>query len=165
MRPLTEVSAVALGFADAPFVPGEVWRSTIVKLKVISSSLDKRRRKFGGAAAEVESGSYALRVSTRASTLPCLETFTCTYSITLSSPISLFAMYLVAGKAFGVMLRMVRFRGFVTVIAETKTADTCQHYTTEAEARHALHLFWSFSKRESPSPGLLLMFPIPNIGA
>lgn len=96
-----------------------------MKLKVISSSLDKRRRKLGGAAAEVESGSYALRVSLGALMLSCLPMFTCMYSITLSSPISLFAMYLVAGKAFGVTLSMVRFRGFVTVIAEIKTADEC----------------------------------------
>lgn len=55
---------------------------------------------------------------------PCstaCETRTWMYSITLSSPASLFGLYLVAGKAFGVTFRRVRPRALVMLQAATET--------------------------------------------
>jgi hypothetical protein len=49
------------------------------------------------------------------------ETGTWMYSITLSSPNSLLGLYLVAGKAFGVMFRSVRPRVLVMLQAATET--------------------------------------------
>lgn len=43
------------------------------------------------------------------------------YSMTLSSPSSLFGLYLVAGKAFGVTFRSVRPRALVMLQAATET--------------------------------------------
>ena len=49
------------------------------------------------------------------------ETRTWMYSITLSSPSSLFGLYLVAGNAFGVTFKSVRPRAFVMLQAATET--------------------------------------------
>jgi hypothetical protein len=51
----------------------------------------------------------------------CNGTHTWMYSITLSSPRSLFGLYLVAGDALGVMFRRVRPRALVMVQAATET--------------------------------------------
>lgn len=66
------------------------------------------------------------------------------YSITLSSPSSLLALYLVAGKAFGVMFRSVRLRLFVMLRAATETC-LCQRriprHKTRREGRE-IKLVW-----------------------
>lgn len=49
------------------------------------------------------------------------ETHTWMYSITLSSPSSLFGLYRVAGKAFGAIFRSVRPRALVMLQAATET--------------------------------------------
>lgn len=49
------------------------------------------------------------------------ETCTWMYSITLSSPNSLFGLYLVAGKAFGEMFSSVRPRALVMLQAAIET--------------------------------------------
>jgi hypothetical protein len=64
-------------------------------------------------------------LQTMFSIAPCpeaCETRTWMYSMTLSSPSSLFGLYLVAGKAFGEMFSSVRPRALVMLQAATETA-------------------------------------------
>jgi hypothetical protein len=94
-------------------------RVTNVKLKLSSSSFGKRMRKDGGPTGDA-SGS-CMHVSEPPTASLSSEYHTCTYSITLSSPNSLFGLYLVAGKALGAMFSSVRFRLLVILSAVTET--------------------------------------------
>jgi hypothetical protein len=106
---------------------GGAWRITNVKVNMSSSSLFNLRRKSGGPPGTAGSGS-------------------CTNSTGALSPSGLTTDSLVAGNAFGVTVRDVRLRGFVT--------------TKEDMVKR----FWSLRYRAAPSSGLLLMFPMARKG-
>jgi hypothetical protein len=91
-----------------------------VKWKVSSSSLVKRIRNDGGPPEETDSGSYKHCLAIELCTHNLKHTWM--YSITLSSPGSLFALYLEVGNEFGEMFRRVRPRLFVMERAPTETA-------------------------------------------
>lgn len=85
---------------------------------------------------------------------------TCTYSTTESSPKSLFAVNLVAGKALGVTFKSTRLRELVTVSAEMETAQRGQCGFRRRWRRDYAQRFWSRRNRGSPSPWRLLTLPM-----
>ena len=95
-----------------------------MKLKFISSSLFNRSRKEGTCDADDNSGSYPERIALAWPAFVGRCCPTCIYSIGLSSPISRFAIILLAGNAFGVMFRSIRRREFVMT---REVMETIQH--------------------------------------
>jgi|SRR5690242_1074754 len=82
------------------------------------------------------------------------------YSITLSSPGSLFGLYLDAGKAFGVTFRSVRPRALVILHAATETGGVLAARHEKGGQGSCLHRVWSRKYSASPSSVLLATWPM-----
>lgn len=128
VNPVRAVSATSGSDVETPLtvelatLPVCVCRRMKVKLNMSSSSLDKRSKKVGTEADEEASGSclvYHTLARLYGEVVQAIDT--CIYSIGVSSPASRFAVYLVAGNAFGDRVRRRR-RELLMVTDEIETA-------------------------------------------
>jgi hypothetical protein len=113
VSPVRTVSTTSGSDVETPLTvepatfPVCVWRRINVKLKMSSSSFDRRSRNVGTGAVGGTSGSYNVVIDSpkapplRGTKTPCFGVHTWIYSIGVSSPDSLFAINLAAGNAFG----------------------------------------------------------------
>lgn len=151
VSPVSTVSANSGKEVETPLTvefeifPVCVCLRTNVNLKLSSSSLFKRKRKEGVGAEGGESGScitLELLVKGNVSMQCCLIIWlTCIYSTKLSSPGSLFALYLVAGNEFGTRFKSTR-RGFDIVTDAIVTGKPSQpQFIVDRTNRRAIRLF------------------------
>ena len=133
VSPVRLVSATSGREVDTPLtvepatLPVWVWRRMKVKLKMSSSSFDKRSKNVGTGADGETSGSCSVVIkgqfmdaATGAASIP--SDFTWMYSMGVSSPASRFATNLTAGNAFGDRVKRRR-RELLMVIDATETGD------------------------------------------
>lgn len=125
-----------------------------MKLKMSSSSFDKRSKNVGTGADGATSGSCSVVIkgqfmdaATGAASTP--SDFTCMYSMGVSSPASRFATNLTAGNAFGDRVKRRR-RELLMVIEATETDKFSSLKTRRKKGLHTPILIF-----EEQVPGLV----------